>query len=205
MNDSKKIHKREEIVCLSENFIYRNKKLNNFNINPKKLHHLENYCKSVITDFEKKGIINLDKYNYLKSQTRDFIVYYFHYLKKKEEEQEKLKIGNLNTPFLNLINKYITLGYKIPNLSTKDNLFKNSLLIESPNKLNQFFDINKLTIKEFKDLNYLKKLEFFLYIIQEIIKKEKIRDDSIILTNKKKNIKEIFDKINYCTPNIIKD
>lgn len=203
MNDSKKIHKREEIVCLSENFIYRNKKLNNFNINPKKLHHLENYCKSVITDFEKKGIINLDKYHYLKSQTRDFIAYYFHYLKKKEEEQEKLKIGNLNTPFLNLINKYITLGYKIPNLSTKDNLFRNSLLIESPNKLNQFFDINKLTIKEFKDLNYLKKLEFFLYIIQEIIKKEKIRDESFILTNEKKN--EIFEKINYYTPNIIKD
>ena len=203
MNDSKKIHKREEIVCLSENFIYRNKKLNNFNINPKKLHHLENYCKSVITDFEKKGIINLDKYHYLKSQTRDFIAYYFHYLKKKEEEQEKLKIGNLNTPFLNLINKYITLGYKIPNLSTKDNLFRNSLLIENPNKLNQFFDINKLTIKEFKDLNYLKKLEFFLYIIQEIIKKEKIRDESFILTNEKKN--EIFEKINYYTPNIIKD
>ena len=201
MNDSKKIHKREEIVCLSENFIYRNKKLNNFNINPKKLHHLENYCKSVITDFEKKGIINLDKYHYLKSQTRDFIAYYFHYLKKKEEEQEKLKIGNLNTPFLNLINKYITLGYKIPNLSTKDNLFRNSLLIENPNKLNQFFDINKLTIKEFKDLNYLKKLEFFLYIIQEIIKKEKISDESFILTNEN----EIFEKINYYTPNIIKD
>ena len=205
MNVDKKIHKREEIVCLSENFIYKDKKLNNFNINPKKLHQLENYCKSVITDFEKKGIINLDKYHYLKSQTRDFILYYFHYLKKKEEEQEKLKIANLNTPFINLINQYITLGYKIPNLSTKDNLFKNSILIETPNKLNQFFDINKLTIKEFKDLNYLKKLEFYLYVIQEIIKKEKIRDDSVILTNKKKNIKEIFDKINYCTPNIIKD
>ena len=205
MNVDKKIHKREEIVCLSENFIYKDKKLNNFNINPKKLHQLENYCKSVITDFEKKGIINLDKYHYLKSQTRDFILYYFHYLKKKEEEQEKLKIANLNTPFINLINQYITLGYKIPNLSTKDNLFKNSILIETPKKLNQFFDINKLTIKEFKDLNYLKKLEFYLYVIQEIIKKEKIRDDSVILTNKKKNIKEIFDKINYCTPNIIKD
>ena len=205
MNVDKKIHKREEIVCLSENFIYKDKKLNNFNINPKKLHQLENYCKSVITDFEKKGIINLDKYHYLKTQTRDFILYYFHYLKKKEEEQEKLKIANLNTPFINLINQYITLGYKIPNLSTKDNLFKNSLLIETPNKLNQFFDINKLTLKEFKDLNYLKKLEFYLYVIQEIIKKEKIRDDSVILTNKKKNIKEIFDKINYCTPNIIKD
>ena len=205
MNVDKKIHKREEIVCLSENFIYKDKKLNNFNINPKKLHQLENYCKSVITDFEKKGIINLDKYHYLKSQTRDFILYYFHYLKKKEEEQEKLKIANLNTPFINLINQYITLGYKIPNLSTKDNLFKNSLLIETPNKLNQYFDINKLTLKEFKDLNYLKKLEFYLYVIQEIIKKEKIRDDSVILTNKKKNIKEIFDKINYCSPNIIKD
>ena len=208
MSENKKLHNREEIVDLSNIFVYKNKKLNNFDLNPKKLYQLENYCKSVIIDFEKKGIVNLNKYNYLKSQTRDFILYYFQYQKKKEKEQEKLKIENFNTPFLALINKYLNLGYKIPNLSPKHNLFKNSLLIENSEKLNQFFDINKLTIKEYKDLNYLKKLEFFLYVIQEIIKKEKIRDENVNLNNKNKNennIKEIIEEITYYQPNIIKD
>ena len=73
------------------------------------------------------------------------------------------------SPFFNLINTYILKGYKVPDLtSTKKNIFKRSLLIEEPTKLKEYFKLNKLSNKEVKELNYLRKFKKIFYFLQNL-------------------------------------
>ena len=59
--------------------------------------------------------------------------------KKKEKLKAEIKDSKLTSPFLDLINQYTQRGYKIPDLSTKKNIFVFNYTFKiSPAEINFF-------------------------------------------------------------------
>ena len=94
------------------------------------------------------------------SQSTDIFLQSYHQIQKtKEKEKERIKDKKLKSPFLDLINQYITKGYKIPDLSYNKNLFNPSILLSEPSKVLKIPSSKpKTDLKQIKDVKYLRKL-----------------------------------------------
>ena len=100
-----------------------------------------------------------NEYNELSQSTDIFLQSYHQIQKTKEKEKERIKDKKLKSPFLELINQYITKGYKIPDLSYNKNLFKPSILLSEPSKVLKIPSSKpKKDLKQIKDVKYLRKL-----------------------------------------------
>ena len=180
---------------------YKNRARNFVNSNSKfciryknlKYEEINRICRKELRNYEKKSRSNEKEYLELKGNSEEFFENYCDIKKKKfNKHEEKLKDDIIMSPFFNLINTYILKGYKVPDLtSTKKNIFKRSLLIEEPTKLKEYFTVNKLSNKEVKELNYLRKFKKRVYYLQNLnyIKKKNL--------TKKKEEDDIDDNKNY--------
>ena len=124
-------------------------------------------CKKQLRDYDIKSNSNKKVYLELKSNSEDFLKSYFNFTEKSNEES-KNKDDIITSPFFNLINTYIQKGYKQPNLNcTEKNIFKRSLLIEG-NNLKQYFQVNKVSKKEEKELNFLRRFKKRVHYLQNL-------------------------------------
>ena len=138
-------------------------------------------CRKELRDYDKKSNSNIKEYLKLKSNSDDFLKSYLNFSQKSKEES-KIKDDRIMNPFFNLVNTYIQKGYKEPNLDcTKKNIFKRSLLIEGKN-LKNYFQVNKVSKKEEKELNFLRRIKKRVYYLQTLNQNKNIQnnEDNII-------------------------
>ena len=153
-------------------FIFSNKDFyqNRFNFSLKKIR--EDSINQV-EKFEKKSNIIMTEYENLKEDSENFLKGYSQ-LENKGNEDEIFKQQKKVIPFMKLISLYKNKGYKVPNLSTKNNLFKPNILFQDINDIKKHIMLNKFGKREKKELNYLNKLNTFVKDIKkEIIRKKK--------------------------------
>ncbi len=150
----------------ANSYIYSNRKyikLNN-SINYEKINKI---CRKQLRDYDIKSKSNKKEYLQLKSISDDFLQSYLNY-REKSNEETKIKNDIITSPFFDLINTYIQKGYKQPDLNfTEKNIFKRSLLIEG-NNLKPYFRVNKVSKKEEKELNFIRRLKKRVYYLQNL-------------------------------------
>ena len=120
-------------------------------INP---HSLSHEIHEELHEFDSKAEKQTSLYNHLRTETTNFLSSYHTIQEKKEKDNERIKDKKLKSPFLDLINQYISRGYKIPDLSSNKNLFAPSILLSEPDKIVKLKEINAS-----KDLKYLKRIK----------------------------------------------
>ena len=137
-------------------FIFSNKDFyqNRYNFSLKKIRE-DSY--NQIEKFEKKSDIIMTEYQNLKEESENFLKGY-NQLENKGYEDEVYKQQKKVLPFMKLITIYKINGYKVPNLSTKNNLFKPNLLFLDINEIKKHIMFNRFGKREKKELNYLNKL-----------------------------------------------
>ena len=176
---SSPIEKLNEFKNSANNFIHANRTLNDFNLK-KKTKFLSSKCRNLIENYENLTEKNLNNYNNLKDNSSEFFKNYFDYLKIVEKKLKKYRDRNFVSPFYPLIRTYKNMGYKIPDLSIKHNLFNNSLLLEENAKIKNYFKTKKFGEKEEKQYEYFKKVEFFVNIFDEDFQtKNKIKNNNL--------------------------
>lgn len=110
--------------------------------------------------YEKQNKKWKKNYSLLNEETQDFFQRYL-VIQKKKKQCLVTKTGV--NPFSELISQYRRKGYKIPDLSTKNNLFKQSVCLIEPNKINTYYqyykDLSKVTDK---GALYIDKADVFL-------------------------------------------
>lgn len=115
-----------------------------------------------LRDFEKMQSKIKEEYDELHDDNQHFYKYYqkIEELREVAEKKKLDKVNRIESTFMGLINKYRERGYKIPNLSVKNNLFAHSPLLMENSKLNEFYKF--LTIEEIennKDQVFIDKLQ----------------------------------------------
>ena len=139
-------------------------------------------CRKELRDYDKKSNSNIKEYLKLKSNSDDFLKSYLNFSQKSKEES-KIKDDRIMNPFFNLVNTYIQKGYKEPNLDcTKKNIFKRSLLIEGKN-LKNYFQVNKVSKKEEKELNFLRRIKKRVYYLQTLNQNKNQNNEDLIEYN----------------------
>ena len=164
----KKKYKSANIIKRFENddYLIETLKKNSISKNDNKILQEKKEIKNLISYIYKKILFENDpKINKIKEENNEF---------KKEF---KIILENLekssNIKFKNLIKEYYKRGYKIPNISHKDNLFKKNVLIEKDNDRIELLlkeDIkNEYPKKATRTMNYLGKIK---YLIKYILNKD---------------------------------
>lgn len=183
---SKSIKKQN--IKLASDFISARKTLSsNSFINPI---NIGRYYYQTITDYESKKNKNMKIYNQKKEETKEFISSYNLIQKEKEKQNAEIKDQKLVSPFLDLINRYTQRGYKIPDLSTKKNIFTPSLILSDEAKTKEYFKVNKLSKKEKKELSYIKKVNRCVIKQKHNIDKQAEKDNDDINEDKEDDEKD---------------
>ena len=136
-------------------------------INP---HSLSHEIHKELHDFEAKSDKQTSLYNHLRTETTNFLSSYHTIQEKKEKDNERIKDKKLKSPFLDLINQYISRGYKIPDLSSNKNLFAPSILLSEPDKI---VKLKETEITASRDLNYLKRVKNAVNRTNAMMKKKR--------------------------------
>ena len=100
--------------------------------------------KSLINGFNRTHYKNLSQYFDKKEENDTFYARFEKYNVKKEENDQKLKEQDKETSndiiFRELLEKYKTFGYKIPDMNISKNIFKASSLLMENNKLADYLN-----------------------------------------------------------------
>ena len=132
-----------------------------------------------VEEFTKKSKVIMTEYEDLKNDSENFLQGY-KLVENKGYEEEIFKDQKKIIPFVKLISIYKNKGYKVPNISLKNNLFKPNILYENINQIKKHLMHSKIGYREKKEVEYLKKL----YLCVKEKKKEKQK-------TKQKETKEI--------------
>ena len=158
--------KNEKYKRRANSYIYSNRKYIKLN-NSINYENINKICRKKLRDYDIKSKSNKKEYLQLKSISDDFLQSYLNF-REKSNEETKIKNDIITSPFFDLINTYIQKGYKQPDLNfTEKNIFKRSLLIEG-NNLKPYFRVNKVSKKEEKELNFIRRLKKRVYYLQNL-------------------------------------
>ena len=142
------------------------KKANNFIFSQKDFHQkhhsfslkkLRLETENQVEQFTKKSRVIMTEYEDLKNDSENFLQGY-KLVENKGYEEEIFKDQKKIIPFVKLISIYKNKGYKVPNISLKNNLFKPNLLYENINQIKKHLMHSKIGYREKKEVEYLKKL-----------------------------------------------
>ena len=122
--------------------------------------------------------------------TKQLFSYKSEYTDKGEKQNAEIKDQKLVSPFLDLINRYTQRGYKIPDLSTKKNIFSPSLILSDEAKTKEYFKVNKLSKKEKKELSYINKVNRCVIKRKHNIDKQAEKDNDDINENNEEEEKD---------------
>ena len=179
---------KKQNIKLASDFISARKTLSsNSFINPI---NIGRYYYQTITNYESKKNKNMKIYNDKKEETKQFITSYNLIQKEKEKQNAEIKDQKLVSPFLDLINRYTQRGYKIPDLSTKKNIFSPSLILSDEAKTKEYFKVNKLSKKEKKELSYINKVNRCVIKRKHNIDKQAEKDKDDINENNEEEEKD---------------
>ena len=123
----------------------------------------EQLCKTSLKTYNDSLKKDTMQYGDMKQTLKTFLTGYETIQVQKEKAKSQIKLTKFSTPFIDLVTQYVQKGYKIPNLSRHNNLFKPSIILTN-NKSNIDKYIkeakrNKQNLFNNKEYKYMDKLE----------------------------------------------
>ena len=118
---------------------------------------------NLIKKFHKDLEANIEQFKQIKNDNDYFHNKYNDYITRKEEKESRMKeyieFKSHEIPFIDIIKEYKAKDYKIPDTSTKKNLFEASSLLMENNKIIDYLDFSKDKSIYNKDLLYMNKIK----------------------------------------------
>jgi hypothetical protein len=115
-----------------------------------KVNNIHKETGEVVNNFNENYIDAIKEVKTLKEDNGAFTTHYKLYEKREEERRQKLK--HFDIPFKDLIRKYNDRGYRIPNLSVKNNLFHPSPLLFENKEIREYYKYTTIDDSECKFL-----------------------------------------------------
>ena len=123
----------------------------------------EQLCKKNLRTYNDSLKKDTIQYGDMKQALKTFLTGYETIQHQKEKAKSQIKLTKFSTPFTDLVTQYSQKGYKIPNLSRHNNLFKPSIILtNNKSNIDKYIKEAKRNKQNFfnnKEYKYMDKLE----------------------------------------------